>query len=98
LSITFGFLAARFGAGNCFESSGSAGRINGFASLQCVPGGIGRTIRSSRIEPLLVLLGNHHGVVVSPARMRFYQKMCMRDFFSLPARYASGTNPIASQK
>src|SRR4051794_2998838 len=59
----------------------SPGRIIGLASLQCVPGGIGRTILPSPIAPPVVCAGNHHGVVVSPSRIRFCQKMCTRDFF-----------------
>jgi hypothetical protein len=74
------------------------GRINGLASLQCVRGGIGSTMRSSRIDSPAVFEGNHHGVVVSPARIHFCQKICTRDFVSDPARNATGTNPIASHK
>lgn len=92
------FTDARFGSGKLFESAPCPGNTNGLASLQCVPGGIGRTIRSSRIDPLLVWAGNHQGACVSPDRIRFYQKMCIRAFLALPARNASGTNPIASQK
>ena len=75
----------------------SEGSTIGIASLHCTPGGIGNTSRSSRMLPLLVWLGNHHGVVVSPARMRRCQKMCTRPLSRDPARNASGTNPIDSQ-
>ena len=51
------------------------GNTSGFASLQCVPGGIGSTIRSSRIDPPVVCAGNQYGVVVSPERIRRCQKM-----------------------
>jgi len=64
-----GFCPVTEQSGNVLESS-QPGNINGFASLQCVPGGIGRTIRSSRIDPPAVFDGNHQGVVVSPARIR----------------------------
>src|SRR5688500_1872623 len=48
------------GAGFAGSSLGAslAGRIIGLASLQCVPGGIGSTRRSSRITPPAVWLGN----------------------------------------
>jgi hypothetical protein len=63
-----GFFSA---TGNWQLATGSsaAGRINGLASRQCIPGGIGRTMRSSRSDLLFVLLGNHHGVVAAPTRV-----------------------------
>jgi hypothetical protein len=90
--------------GNAFTSLApisARGNTIGFASLQCVPGGIGSTIRFSRIAPLDVSLGNHHGVVSSPWRIRFCQKICiLAGFFPFPVpplRNANGTKPIASQ-
>src|SRR5688572_23549130 len=55
--------------GNIFGTSGagggSPGKSTGLASRQCVPGGIGSTIRSSATAPLLVWLGNQYGVASS---------------------------------
>jgi hypothetical protein len=51
-----GFAYAGLGASIKFVSTDL--NTGGFTSLQCVPGGIGSTIRSSRSAPPSVLLGN----------------------------------------
>ena len=82
-----------------FAVAGSSGNTCGRASAQCCPSGIGSTSRSSRIAPCPVVDGYHHGVESSPTCTRFCQKMCTRaaSLGPPPARYAKGTNPIASQ-
>ena len=93
------------------DESASPGNIRGISSCQVFPGGIGMTSLSSRIDPPVVCEGNHHGVVTSPERIRFSQKICTRALVIRPSslvlraprvrepvRNASGTNPIASQK
>ena len=52
----------------------SFGSSAGFASFQCVPGGMGSTSRSAPIWPAEVRLGYHQGVSVSPSRTRRCQK------------------------
>ena len=58
----------------------------------------GLALAAAARERLLCNQCGAGGVVVSPARIRRCQKICTRAFFSDPARNASGTNPIASQK